>query len=104
MGPGDEGGGGGGGGAGGSILLEASALSIAGMLDVAGGPGGGLGANPGGKGGTPTTVPGPGTNELIQPAGGSGGGGAVGFVRLNANTGATCPHGACASGALEAAP
>jgi hypothetical protein len=97
---GDEGGGGGGGGAGGAILIEAAAITIAGMLDVTGGAGGTTGATPGGKGGTPTTAPLVGTNPLTQPEGGSGGGGAAGFVRLNSSTAATCPHAACATGSL----
>lgn len=100
LGPGDEGGGGGGGGAGGAILIEAAAITIAGMLDVNGGTGGATGASLGGTGGTPTTPPENGKNPLTQPEGGSGGGGAAGFVRLNASTAPTCPHAACATGSL----
>ena len=95
--------GGGGGGAGGSLLLEAPALSLPGLLVVDGGAGGSAGAGPGGTGATGMTGAASGVTFAANGQGGRGGGGGAGRIRLNGNSACpstVSPAGACTSGGL----
>lgn len=104
-------GGAGGGGAGGGILLEAPSVTYAGALQVNGGNGGRSRSQiTGGTGATGATVTGGNGANADTVGGGTGGGGAGGRVRINANNatsancGTTSPSPSCTTGALRTSP